>query len=114
MGAFTGELSAEQISDIGCKWVILGHSERRQYFKEDDDLLKTKLEYALSKGLKVYYFTTLLSSPLTLLSSPPHSLSSPRNTLTAHTSIHAHPSLPLHLLSLHTTVANTIFAPPYM
>jgi triosephosphate isomerase len=55
MGAFTGELSAEQISDIGCKWVILGHSERRQYFKEDDEILKTKLEYALSKGLKVMY-----------------------------------------------------------
>uniref|UniRef100_A0A7S0VJ32 Triosephosphate isomerase n=1 Tax=Hemiselmis tepida TaxID=464990 RepID=A0A7S0VJ32_9CRYP len=54
-GAFTGECSADQIKDIGCQWVILGHSERRQYFKEDDDLLKTKLEYALSKGLKVMY-----------------------------------------------------------
>lgn len=31
----------------------VGHSERRQYFKEDDEMLKTKLEYALSKGLKV-------------------------------------------------------------
>mmetsp|Transcript_43178 Transcript_43178/g.108070 ORF Transcript_43178/g.108070 Transcript_43178/m.108070 type:complete len:249 (+) Transcript_43178:72-818(+) len=54
-GAFTGENSADQIADIGCKWVILGHSERRQYFKEDDEMLKTKLEYALSKGLKVMY-----------------------------------------------------------
>ncbi len=36
-------------------WVILGHSERRQYFKEDNEILKTKLEYALSKGLKVIY-----------------------------------------------------------
>eukprot|EP00287_Rhodomonas_sp_CCMP768_P004768 CAMPEP_0196726438 /NCGR_PEP_ID=MMETSP1091-20130531/7705_1 /TAXON_ID=302021 /ORGANISM="Rhodomonas sp., Strain CCMP768" /LENGTH=249 /DNA_ID=CAMNT_0042068885 /DNA_START=30 /DNA_END=779 /DNA_ORIENTATION=- len=54
-GAFTGECSADQIVDIGCKWVILGHSERRQYFKEDNDILKTKLEYALSKGLKVIY-----------------------------------------------------------
>jgi len=54
-GAFTGECSADQIADIGCKWVILGHSERRQYFKEDNEILKTKLEYALSKGLKVIY-----------------------------------------------------------
>mmetsp|Transcript_26446 Transcript_26446/g.62552 ORF Transcript_26446/g.62552 Transcript_26446/m.62552 type:complete len:250 (-) Transcript_26446:68-817(-) len=54
-GAYTGECSADQIVDIGCKWVILGHSERRQYFKEDNEILRTKLEYALSKGLKVMY-----------------------------------------------------------
>lgn len=54
-GAFTGECSCDQIADIGCKWVVLGHSERRQYFKEDNEILKTKLEYALSKGLKVIY-----------------------------------------------------------
>lgn len=42
-GAYTGECSADQIVDIGCKWVILGHSERRQYFKEDNEILRTKL-----------------------------------------------------------------------
>mmetsp|Transcript_67633 Transcript_67633/g.180797 ORF Transcript_67633/g.180797 Transcript_67633/m.180797 type:complete len:249 (-) Transcript_67633:83-829(-) len=54
-GAYTGEISAEQLVDIGAKWVILGHSERRQYYKEDNAVLKDKLEYALSKGLKVIF-----------------------------------------------------------
>eukprot|EP00293_Proteomonas_sulcata_P012794 CAMPEP_0184312026 /NCGR_PEP_ID=MMETSP1049-20130417/46318_1 /TAXON_ID=77928 /ORGANISM="Proteomonas sulcata, Strain CCMP704" /LENGTH=248 /DNA_ID=CAMNT_0026627865 /DNA_START=10 /DNA_END=756 /DNA_ORIENTATION=+ len=54
-GAFTGEVSADQLADMGCKWVVLGHSERREYFKEDNEILKTKLEYALSKGLKVIF-----------------------------------------------------------
>jgi triosephosphate isomerase (TIM) len=54
-GAYTGEISAEQLLDQEVGWVILGHSERRQYFKEDNEILKTKLEYALSKGLKVIF-----------------------------------------------------------
>jgi len=55
MGAYTGDISAEHLVDMGIQWVILGHSERRQYFKEDDEMLAKKLEYALSKGLKVIY-----------------------------------------------------------
>jgi len=54
-GAYTGECSSEQILDIGCKWVVLGHSERRQYFAEDNEILKKKLAYSLSKGLKVMF-----------------------------------------------------------
>ena len=54
-GAYTGEISAEQLKDIGATWVILGHSERRQYFKEDNAILREKLQYVLSKGLKVIY-----------------------------------------------------------
>ncbi|KAA8536017.1 hypothetical protein F0562_028495 [Nyssa sinensis] len=38
-GAFTGEISVEQLKDIGCKWVILGHSERRHIIGEDDQML---------------------------------------------------------------------------
>merc|ERR1712113_613571 len=52
-GAFTGEMSAEQLLDLGVGWVVLGHSERRDIFLEDDDLLEKKLAYALSKGLNV-------------------------------------------------------------
>eukprot|EP00960_Hanusia_phi_P078258 768799-Hanusia_phi.AAC.4 len=44
-----------QLADMGAKWVILGHSERREYFKEDNEMLRQKLEYALSKGLKVIF-----------------------------------------------------------
>lgn len=55
MGAYTGEISADHLVDMSIEWVILGHSERRQYFKEDDEMLAKKLEYALSKGLKVVY-----------------------------------------------------------
>lgn len=54
-GAFTGEISSEQIVDIGCKWVVLGHSERRAIFGETNEMLAKKLAYALSKGLKVLY-----------------------------------------------------------
>ena len=54
-GAYTGEISADQLKEFGVSWVILGHSERRQYFKEDNTLLREKLQYALSKGLKVIY-----------------------------------------------------------
>lgn len=50
-GAFTGEISAEMLQDIGCRWVILGHSERRQYHGESDDLVAAKLAAALQAGL---------------------------------------------------------------
>ncbi|CAL5328955.1 unnamed protein product [Camellia sinensis] len=52
-GAFTGEISVEQLTDIGCKWVILGHSERRHVIGEDDQFIGKKAAYALSQGLGV-------------------------------------------------------------
>ncbi|CAI5960288.1 unnamed protein product [Closterium sp. NIES-65] len=52
-GAFTGEISAEMLVDLGAKWVILGHSERRHILKESNEFIGQKQEYALSKGLKV-------------------------------------------------------------
>ncbi|MBD2768750.1 triose-phosphate isomerase [Hymenobacter sp. BT664] len=51
-GAFTGEVSARVLASVGCEYVILGHSERRQYFREDDELLGQKLKAALAAGLK--------------------------------------------------------------
>jgi triosephosphate isomerase len=50
-GAFTGEISAEMLLDLGCKYVIIGHSERRQYFGETDEAVNKKLRKALDKGL---------------------------------------------------------------
>lgn len=52
-GAFTGETSADQLLDVGCKWVILGHSERRNVIGEADTMIATKTAYALSLGLGV-------------------------------------------------------------
>jgi triosephosphate isomerase len=51
-GAYTGEVSAQLLQSVGCQYVILGHSERRQYFHEDDTLLSQKLKAALSAGLR--------------------------------------------------------------
>lgn len=50
-GAFTGEISAEMLLDLGCKYVIIGHSERRQYFGETDETVNKKVRKALAKGL---------------------------------------------------------------
>lgn len=50
-GAFTGEISPTMLKDTGCRYVILGHSERRQYFKEDDILIHEKLKTALKYSL---------------------------------------------------------------
>jgi triosephosphate isomerase len=50
-GAFTGEISAEMLLDAGCKYVIIGHSERRQYFGETDETVNKKVRQALNKGL---------------------------------------------------------------
>ncbi|KAL6963750.1 Triosephosphate isomerase, cytosolic [Sarracenia purpurea var. burkii] len=52
-GAFTGEISVEQLKDIGCTWVILGHSERRHVIGEDDQFIGKKAAYALSQALGV-------------------------------------------------------------
>ncbi|GLT42890.1 hypothetical protein SLA2020_168680 [Shorea laevis] len=52
-GAFTGEISVEQLKDIGCKWVVLGHSERRHIIGEDDQFIGKKAAHALSEGIGV-------------------------------------------------------------
>ncbi len=54
-GAFTGEISPQMLKDAGCGWVIIGHSERRQYFQESDAFLNEKLKFALSSGLQVMF-----------------------------------------------------------
>ena len=46
-GAYTGEVSAEMLKEIGVEWVILGHSERRQYFGETDETVNAKTLQAL-------------------------------------------------------------------
>ena len=50
-GAYTGEISADMLVDAGVKYVIIGHSERRDYFKEDDALLNKKVKKAFEAGL---------------------------------------------------------------
>lgn len=50
-GAFTGDISAAMLADIGASYVILGHSERRQYHKEPDSLISAKATCANAKGL---------------------------------------------------------------
>lgn len=54
-GAFTGEVSVDQIKDVGATWVILGHSERRTILKETDDFIASKAKFAVDNGLKVIY-----------------------------------------------------------
>jgi triosephosphate isomerase len=51
-GAYTGEVSAPMLAAIGCRWVIIGHSERRQYFGETDETVLKKTVAALDAGLK--------------------------------------------------------------
>jgi triosephosphate isomerase len=50
-GAFTGEVSGEQLKDAGCSYVVIGHSERRQFFGETDVTVNKKISAALSAGL---------------------------------------------------------------
>lgn len=54
-GAFTGEISADMLTSIGIKTVILGHSERRAYFHETDALLASKVDTALKHEMKVIF-----------------------------------------------------------
>ena len=51
-GAYTGEVSAEMLKSVGVEYVIIGHSERRQYFAETDETVNKKLKKALAVGLK--------------------------------------------------------------
>lgn len=50
-GAFTGEVSVEMLEDIGCEYIIIGHSERRQYFCETDEMINKKAKAILAGGL---------------------------------------------------------------
>jgi triosephosphate isomerase (TIM) len=50
-GAFTGEVSVGMLRDVGCHFAILGHSERRQYFKESDEMVNKKAKAVLAAGL---------------------------------------------------------------
>ena len=52
-GAFTGEISAAMLKEVGVEYVIVGHSERRQYFGETDETVNARTKAALAKGLKV-------------------------------------------------------------
>lgn len=52
-GAYTGEVSAAMLKNLGCQYVILGHSERRRYFQESDQLINEKVKAALKSGLEV-------------------------------------------------------------
>lgn len=50
-GAYTGEVSANMLKDFGCRWVIVGHSERRNYHGERSDVVANKAQQAVSKGI---------------------------------------------------------------
>ena len=54
-GAYTGEVSAEMLKGAGINTVIIGHSERREYFNETNDLLASKVDAALANGLEVIF-----------------------------------------------------------
>ncbi|MCB9740195.1 MAG: triose-phosphate isomerase [Deltaproteobacteria bacterium] len=51
-GAFTGAVSASMLRSVGCEWVLIGHSERRHVFGDDDALVARKLTVAMAEGLK--------------------------------------------------------------
>jgi len=54
-GAYTGEVSAAMVKSTGAQYVILGHSERRQYYGETTEILKEKVKMALANGLKIIF-----------------------------------------------------------
>lgn len=54
-GAYTGEVSAAMVASTGANYVILGHSERREYYNETPEILKEKVDFALANGLKIIF-----------------------------------------------------------
>lgn len=54
-GAYTGEVSPKTLAEIGCRYVIIGHSERREYYNESNDLLLRKIEMVLKAGMSPIY-----------------------------------------------------------
>ena len=54
-GAFTGEVSPLMLKEVGCHYVIIGHSERRQFFGETDEMVNRRIKAALAQGLKVIF-----------------------------------------------------------
>ncbi len=54
-GAFTGEISPVMLMDVGCDYVIIGHSERRQYFGENDQTINRRIKAALAQDLKAIF-----------------------------------------------------------
>ena len=54
-GAFTGEVSPPMLKEVGCHYVIIGHSERRQFFGETDETVNRRIKAALPQGLKVIF-----------------------------------------------------------
>jgi triosephosphate isomerase (TIM) len=54
-GAYTGEVSPSMLKDVGCKFVIIGHSERRQYFNETDEIVNRKIKAAQKGGLGIIF-----------------------------------------------------------
>lgn len=54
-GAYTGEISASMLKSVGCRYAIIGHSERREYFKESNDFLNKKVKVALENNLIPIY-----------------------------------------------------------
>jgi triosephosphate isomerase len=54
-GAFTGEVSPPMLKEVGCRYVIIGHSERRQFFGEMDETVNRRIKAALPQGLKVIF-----------------------------------------------------------
>lgn len=54
-GAFTGEISAKMLKDLGVEYVIIGHSERRKYFGETDESVNKKIKKSLEAGLKIIF-----------------------------------------------------------
>src|SRR3990172_8503108 len=54
-GAFTGEVSPAMLIDVGCEYVIIGHSERRQYFHETDEIVNKKIRASQKNELRVIF-----------------------------------------------------------
>lgn len=54
-GAYTGEISGAMLKNLGCKYVIIGHSERRKHFKETDEMINKKLKAVLLSGLNAIF-----------------------------------------------------------